>query len=162
MSDTADRAGGRGPGRRALAAGATAVAAAAVAVPVAVRARRAGDGDGPGTAAVPPSPAARRGPRPRSDRRPDILLVLTDDQPEETDRALRRTLDRLGRDGVTFGRAHADTPLCAPSRASVMPGRYARHHGVLDTRHPCHLDQRTTVQRHLRNAGHRTGLLAEW
>ncbi|GAB7104434.1 hypothetical protein JCM4814A_27480 [Streptomyces phaeofaciens JCM 4814] len=160
MSDAPDRTGGRGPNRRALVAGATAIAAAAVAVPVAVRAHRAEDGAHV-PAAVTPSPAARRG-GPRAEHRPNILLVLTDDQPKETDWALRRTLDWLGRDGVAFDRAHANTPLCAPSRASVMSGRYAHHHGVLDTRHPAHLDQRTTVQRHLREAGYRTGLFGKY
>lgn len=38
-----------------------------------------------------------------------------------------------------------------------MSGRYAHHHGVLDTGHPYHLDQRTTVQRRLHEAGYRTG-----
>ncbi|MFG2788477.1 sulfatase-like hydrolase/transferase [Streptomyces sp. NPDC048419] len=88
--------------------------------------------------------------------------MLTDDQPKETDRAIPRTLDRLGGQGVTFGRAHTGTPLCAPSRASIMSGRYAHHHGVLDTRHPYHLDQHTTVQRQLRAAGYRTGLFGKY
>ncbi|MEU9735808.1 sulfatase, partial [Streptomyces sp. NPDC048002] len=106
------------------------------------------------------APVASR--RPRSDDRPNILLVLTDDQPKETDWALGRTADWLGGDGVTFERAHANTPLCAPSRASVMTGRYAHRHGVLDTRHPYYLDQRTTVQRRLREAGYRTGLFGKY
>ncbi|MCX4764930.1 sulfatase [Streptomyces sp. NBC_01275] len=165
------------PSRRALVAGATAIAAAAVAVPLAVRATRTG-GDGRTPAAATPAPAAHRSatsapapappptptpsPRLRSDHRPNILLVLTDDQPKETDWALRQTVDWLGRDGVTFARAHANTPLCAPSRASIMSGRYAHHHGVLDTRHPTHLDQRTTVQRQLHEAGYRTGLFGKY
>ena len=107
---------------------------------------------------VSPTPYRRR----RSDHRPNILLVLTDDQPKETDWALPQTLDWLGGHGVSFGRAHANTPLCAPSRASIMSGRYAHNHGVLDTRHPYHLDQRTTVQRQLHMAGYRTGLFGKY
>ncbi|MET9383016.1 sulfatase [Streptomyces sp. NPDC002928] len=164
-----------GPSRRALVVGATAVAAA-VAVPVAVRATHADD-SGTAAAADSPSPtrqapAARRvpaataspstSPRARSDHRPNILLVLTDDQPKETEWALRRTVDWLGGQGVTFARAHANTPLCAPSRASIMSGRYAHNHGVLDTRHPNHLDQRTTVQRRLHETGYRTGLFGKY
>ncbi|MFC4504039.1 MULTISPECIES: sulfatase [Streptomyces] len=161
MSRTSDTRADRRPSRRTLLAGATAIGAAAVATPLAVHASRAG-GEGRPQAAVTPSPATRRGARPRSDDRPNILFVLTDDQPKETDWALRRTLGWLGRDGVTFARAHANTPLCAPSRASIMSGRYAHHHGVLDTRHPYHLDQRTTVQRRLREAGYRTGLFGKY
>ncbi|MGW2885609.1 sulfatase family protein [Streptomyces griseoruber] len=169
MSDTSETNGGHRPSRRALVAGATATAAGAVITTLAVRANRAAD-EGRTPAAATPAPAARRsapgtpapGPRPRSDHRPNILFVLTDDQPKDTDWALPRTIDWLGRDGVTFERAHANTPLCAPSRASIMSGRYAHHHGVLDTRHPTHLDQHTTVQRQLREAGYRTGLFGKY
>ncbi|WP_406442379.1 sulfatase [Streptomyces sp. NBC_01613] len=164
----------RGPARRAVIAGAAVVAAGA-AVPLVVRAV-GGDGSGTPTGSTPAANAARRtaapatsrapsptpSRRPRSDHRPNILLVLTDDQPKETDWALPRTLDWLGGNGVTFGRAHANTPLCAPSRASIMSGRYAHNHGVLDTQHPYHLDQRTTVQRQLHEAGYRTGLFGKY
>ncbi|WP_282702424.1 sulfatase [Streptomyces sp. CC219B] len=170
----------RGPARRALIAGGV-VAATGAAIPLVSSALGGGAGGGartPGAAeAVPaasrsssPAPApppVRTAPptpyrRPRSDDRPNILLVLTDDQPKETDWALRQTVDWLGGDGVEFARAHANTPLCAPSRASVMSGRHAHNHGLLDTRHPHHLDQRTTVQRRLHEAGYRTGLFGKY
>ncbi|MEU6146003.1 sulfatase [Streptomyces sp. NPDC047081] len=161
----------RGPARRAVIAGAAVVAAGA-AVPLVARAAGGGGGDGEGapatarvhTAAPAVSRAASPTPyrRPRSDHRPNILFVLTDDQPKETDWALPQTLDWLGGHGTAFTRAHANTPLCAPSRASIMSGRYAHNHGVLDTRHPYHLDQRTTVQRRLHEAGYRTGLFGKY
>ncbi|MEV0174959.1 sulfatase [Streptomyces sp. NPDC050803] len=171
----------RGPARRALIAGGV-VAATGAAIPLVTNAVR-GDGGGGGSRTAGPTtpartavPVASRAPSPapsptaaptprrraRSDDRPNILLVLTDDQPKETDWALRQTVDWLGGNGVTFGRAHANTPLCAPSRASVMSGRHAHHHGLLDTRHPHHLDQRTTVQRRLHEAGYRTGLFGKY
>ncbi|MEU6195623.1 sulfatase [Streptomyces sp. NPDC047061] len=163
----------RRPARRAVLTGAAVVAAGAT-VPLTLRAMD----DGPGSPtpartapaapvasrppAAPASPTSTASPLPRTDPRPNILLVLTDDQPKETDWAIRRTADWLGGQGVTFTRAHANTPLCAPSRASIMSGRYAHHHGVLDTRHPYHLDQHTTVQRQLREAGYRTGLFGKY
>ncbi|MGW2521265.1 sulfatase family protein [Streptomyces sp. NPDC001617] len=162
----------RGPARRAVIAGAGVVAAGA-AVPFVARAM---GGAGSGSAGSTPAgnvpraaaPAASRAVSPtphrraRSDHRPNILFVLTDDQPKDTDWAIPQTLDWLGGNGVTFTRAHANTPLCAPSRASIMSGRYAHNHGVLDTRHPYHLDQRTTVQRQLHEAGYRTGLFGKY
>ncbi|MEU6255010.1 sulfatase [Streptomyces sp. NPDC047043] len=165
----------RGPARRAVIAGA-AVVAAGTAVPFVVRAAGRDEAPAAPTSGNEPAaeqartaaPAAGRAAsptpyrRPRSDRRPNILFVLTDDQPKETDWALPQTLDWLGGHGVTFARAHANTPLCAPSRASIMSGRYAHNHGVLDTRHPYHLDQRTTVQRRLHEAGYRTGLFGKY
>lgn len=156
----------RGPGRRALVAGAAVVAAGA-AIPLATRGSSATGGGSEPTAngartAAPVASRAAGTPRTRSDDRPNILLVLTDDQPKETDWALRQTLDWLGGHGTTFARAHANTPLCAPSRASIMSGRYAHNHGLLDTRHPYHLDQRATVQRQLHEAGYRTGLFGKY
>ncbi|WP_328873804.1 sulfatase [Streptomyces sp. NBC_00287] len=146
----------RGPARRALIVGG-AVAVAGATVPLV---SGGGSGSRPASPTRTATPVA--GHRPRSDNRPNILLVLTDDQPKETDWALPRTVDWLGGSGSTFGRAHANTPLCAPSRASVMTGRYAHHHGLLDTRHPYHLDQRTTVQRRLHEAGYRTGMFGKY
>ncbi|WP_416963750.1 sulfatase [Streptomyces sp. Agncl-13] len=155
----------RGPGRRAVVAGAAVVATAA-AIPVTVLAVK-GDKKSPaGEPAAPvrnltsPSPSPHT--RARGDDRPNILVVVTDDQPKDTDWAIPGTVDWLGGHGVTFERAHANTPLCAPSRASIMSGRYAHNHGVLDTRHPYHLDQHTTVQRQLHDSGYRTGLFGKY
>lgn len=167
---------GRGPARRAVIAGAAVVAAGA-AYPVVAGAVRDGGtrtpaSEAPHTAApaVSRAPASTRGASPspapsrraRGDNRPNILFVLTDDQPKDTDWAIPQTLDWLRGEGVTFARAHANTPLCAPSRASIMSGRYAHNHGLLDTRHPTHLDQHTTVQRQLHEAGYRTGLFGKY
>ena len=38
----------------------------------------------------------------------------------------RPTLDRLVGAGVTFNRAYCQSPVCTPSRASFLTGRYAR------------------------------------
>ncbi|WP_329334795.1 sulfatase [Streptomyces sp. NBC_00663] len=155
----------RGPGRRAVMTGA-AVAATGAAIPFVLKATGGGSptatATGPGRTAAPVASRPPASPVPRGSDRPNILLVLTDDQPKDTDWALPQTLDWLGGHGTTFGRAHANTPLCAPSRASIMSGRYAHNHGLLDTRHPGHLDQRTTVQCRLHEAGYRTGLFGKY
>lgn len=76
------------------------------------------DRNGPGLAANAQS--ARR--------RPNILLIVTDDQRPDTIRALGNktiytpTLDSLVRNGTTFTRAIAPNPLCTPSRAELMTG----------------------------------------
>ncbi|MFD8218862.1 sulfatase-like hydrolase/transferase [Streptomyces sp. NPDC059697] len=134
---------GTGPTRRRAVVGAGAAAVAALG---AAAVRAATDGDGSEEAAerrAPAAPAVGRAPAATAtaapggnrSRRPNILVVVSDDQPKETEWATPETVDRLGEHGATFERAHADTPLCAPSRASIMSGRYAHHHGVLDTRH---------------------------
>ncbi|GAA2797313.1 sulfatase family protein [Saccharopolyspora taberi] len=94
--------------------------------------------------------------------RPNVLVIVTDDQPKETDWATKKTRDWLAGRGVEFTQAHSTTPLCAPSRSSIFSGRYAHNHGVRDNGHAYNLDQNTTVQRHLKQAGYRTGLFGKY
>ncbi|MER5464622.1 sulfatase-like hydrolase/transferase [Streptomyces sp. NPDC002668] len=63
---------------------------------------------------------------------------------------------------MTFPEGHVTTPLCAPSRSSVFSGRYAHNHGVRNNGASAQLDQSTTVQRYLKQAGYRTGLFGKY
>lgn len=72
------------------------------------------------------------------DERPNILLIMSD----EHDPAVTGChghpcvqtphLDRLAEDGVTFDAAYCNSPMCVPSRASFLTGRYAHEIGVWD------------------------------
>ncbi|MFC7614095.1 sulfatase [Actinokineospora soli] len=94
--------------------------------------------------------------------RPNILLIITDDQPKQTQWATSKTFDWIARQGVRFSNGHVTTPLCAPSRASIFSGRYAHNHGVRDNGHAANLNQSTTVQRQLQLNGYRTGLFGKY
>jgi arylsulfatase A-like enzyme len=90
---------------------------------------------------------------------PNVLVIVTDDH------RAAETMDRLGRTrrwfethGTVFPQAVATTPLCSPSRASILTGRYAHNHGVR-TNHDSHLlDHATTLESQLGAAGYRTGV----
>jgi len=62
--------------------------------------------------------------------RPNILWICTDQQRYDTVHALGNkcvrtpNLDRLAAEGVAFTRAYAQSPICTPSRASFLTGRY--------------------------------------
>ncbi|MEU9143678.1 sulfatase [Streptomyces sp. NPDC048349] len=127
--------------RRGFLGGAAAVAAA-TAVPALAQVAGAG-------------PAAAAG-------RPNILLIVTDDQPKHTEWALPKTVSWLADHGVKFTNGHVTTPLCAPSRSSVFSGRHAHNHGVRNNGASHALDQSTTVQRYLKQAGYRTGLFGKY
>jgi arylsulfatase A-like enzyme len=71
--------------------------------------------------------------------RPNILFILTDDQRwDSTDgthglagaEVMPRTRAELGGDGVEFTNAFMTTPLCCPSRSSILTGSYAHRTGV--------------------------------
>jgi arylsulfatase len=69
-------------------------------------------------------------------QKPNILWICTDQQRVDSIRALGNELintpniDRLVENGVTFNRAYCQTPICTPSRASFLTGRYPRTTGI--------------------------------
>ena len=97
------------------------------------------------------------------DQRPNILLIVTDDQrPGETMVALKKTTKWLQGTGVAYTNAFVTTPLCCPSRGSLLTGRYAHNHGIEDNQKPYRLDQGSTIQRYLHDAGYRTGFVGKY
>ena len=64
--------------------------------------------------------------------RPNILWICTDQQRFDTlggygNRFVRTpNLDRLAENGVRFERCYAQNPVCTPSRAAFLTGRYPR------------------------------------
>src|SRR5262245_5167766 len=67
--------------------------------------------------------------------RPNVVLILMDDLRWDelgcTGHPFVKTphIDRIAREGARFENAFATTPLCSPSRASFLTGRYAHAHG---------------------------------
>ena len=63
-------------------------------------------------------------------RRPNILWLCADQQRYDTIHALGNAvidtpnLDRLCREGVAFTTAYCQNPVCTPSRASFLSGKY--------------------------------------
>jgi arylsulfatase A-like enzyme len=77
-------------------------------------------------------------------------------------RVLPAVQKRVVEEGVQYGEAYVTTPLCCPSRASILTGQYAHNHGVTDNAHPEALDPSTTLVAALRAAGYRTGLFGKY
>jgi arylsulfatase A-like enzyme len=94
-------------------------------------------------------------------RRPNILIIVTDDQPRGTLSVMPTTRRLFVRGGRTYPNAYVTTPLCCPSRGSILTGRYAHNHGIL-TQEPQSFDVRTTIARHLRRAGYLTGIAGKY
>ena len=71
-----------------------------------------------------------------ADARPNIILILTDQQRLDTIRALgypymdTPNLDRLVREGVAFTNCFVGAPSCVPSRASLFTGQYPHTTGI--------------------------------
>jgi len=101
--------------------------------------------------------------------RPNVLLILTDDQGHgdigfhHNPKIRTPNIDRLAREGVRFERFHAN-PVCSPTRASLLTGRYYYRTGVVDTylgRSMMYPDE-VTIAEMLAKSGYRTGIFGKW
>ena len=72
-------------------------------------------------------------------------------------------IDRMAREGVRFLNAFAATPLCSPSRASILTGQYAHTHGIVDnTARDAASHRLDTFAIPLQQAGYRTAFFGKW
>jgi arylsulfatase A-like enzyme len=102
-------------------------------------------------------------------RPPNVVLIITDDQ-GYGDLSLHgnpvlRTpnIDSIGREGVRFTQFRV-SPVCAPTRASLMTGRWNYRTGVTDTYlgRAMMRPEETTLAECMRGAGYRTGIFGKW
>jgi len=82
----------------------------------------------------------RAQPSPAPARKPNVLFIMSDDMRVELGcygsrfGAITPNIDALARSGVRFDRDYCQYPLCNPSRASLLTGRYPTTTGVLGNR----------------------------
>ena len=108
---------------------------------------------------------------------PNIIFILTDDlgYGELSCYGQRRYetphIDRLAAEGVRFTQAYSGSPICAPSRATLMTGRHTGHvsvrnnFGMRDGRTGLRIPlqpEETTVAQLLHGAGYHTALIGKW
>jgi len=100
----------------------------------------------------------------------NIVLIVLDDLDARSVQVMTRTLRLLGTPGITFENMFVTTPLCCPSRASILTGRYAHNHGILVDWAPLGGFQKFTVTggealtiaARLRAVGYRTALFGKY
>src|SRR5437016_3137505 len=104
-----------------------------------------------------------------SNKRPNIIFVLTDDQGygdiacHGNQFIKTPNMDRLHRESVRFTDFHV-SPTCSPTRCALMTGRHEFRSGVTHTimeRERMSL-QATTIAQVLKSAGYATGIFGKW
>ena len=101
--------------------------------------------------------------------RPNIILVMTDDQgygdlgAHGNDVIETPNLDRFAGESLGMDRFYVN-PLCAPTRASLMTGRYYLRTGILHTSRGAAkmFGDEVTIAEVLKGAGYRTGIFGKW
>lgn len=102
-------------------------------------------------------------------RRPNVVVIITDDQGygdlgvHGNPKIRTPHLDRLARESVRLRQFYV-SPVCSPTRASLLTGRYNYRTGVVDTflgRSLMHPGEVTLAER-LSAAGYQTGIFGKW
>jgi arylsulfatase A-like enzyme len=68
--------------------------------------------------------------------RPNIVVVMSDDQTVESMRVMANVQQLLARQGATFANNFVSYSLCCPSRSTFLSGQYAHNHGVMGNAPP--------------------------
>jgi arylsulfatase A-like enzyme len=104
-----------------------------------------------------------------ADTRPNVLVIITDDQGygdlgvHGNPKIKTPNLDAFSRQSVRLEHFYV-SPVCSPTRASLLTGRYNYRTGVVDTylgRSMMHPDE-VTLAEMLRSTGYRTGIFGKW
>ena len=69
-------------------------------------------------------------------------------------------MDKLASEGILFTNAYCQNPLCVPSRANFMTGRYSKNLGIYDNRHALQANGET-LPRALGRAGYKTCVIGK-
>jgi N-acetylglucosamine-6-sulfatase len=113
-----------------------------------------------GAAALAEGRAGAGEPAAAAAGKPNIVVLMTDDQTVRDLAVMPGTRRAIGQAGVTFTRDYASYPLCCPSRATLLTGRYAHNHGVRANKPPNggygKLDKANTLPVWLQRAGYAT------
>ncbi|XP_072026477.1 LOW QUALITY PROTEIN: N-acetylglucosamine-6-sulfatase-like [Amphiura filiformis] len=99
-------------------------------------------------------------------KRPNIVFILTDDQDVTMggETPMANTLNMIGKKGMTFQNMFTSSPLCCPSRSSILTGNYVHNHRAINNSIDGNCSskawqqgpEQNTFATHLKNIGYKT------
>jgi len=101
--------------------------------------------------------------------RPNVILIITDDQGygdlgfTGNPHVKTPVLDKFASESIRFNEFYV-SPVCAPTRSSLMTGRYSLRTGVRDTYNGGAImaPGEITIAEMLKTAGYNTGIFGKW
>ncbi len=101
------------------------------------------------------------------DDRPNILFIFSDDHSSAAISAYGSVLnntphiDRIAREGIRLDRYLVTNSICAPSRATILTGKYSHENGQL-TNFETFDGNQQTFPKLLQQAGYQTAMIGKW
>lgn len=103
----------------------------------------------------------------RAQKKPNIIVILSDDHAYQALSAYQRNLtttpniDRIGKNGVVMDRAYVTNSVCSPSRAVLLTGKYSHRNGLRDN--GTFFDgSQPTLPKILQQNGYKTAVIGKW
>jgi arylsulfatase A-like enzyme len=99
-------------------------------------------------------------------KRPNILFIWTDEQRADTMACYGNSfvqaphLNELASESCVFENAYCTQPICTPSRASILTGRYPHSHGCIRNNMPLPRDLPTLAER--TNGAYHCSYFGKW
>ena len=106
---------------------------------------------------------------PIENKKPNVIIIITDDQGfgdlgiNENPNIITPNIDQFASESIQFNNFFV-SPVCAPTRASLMTGRYSLRTGVRDTYNGGAImsNTETTIAEILKEADYSTGIFGKW
>ena len=111
--------------------------------------------------------------RRQTNRKPNVLFILSDDLGSidvncyGAKDLYTENLDRLAAEGTRFTQFYVGAPVCSPSRAAIMTGRYPQQAGVpgnvsSEKGHAGMPTEQVTIAEMMKAGGYATGHIGKW
>ncbi len=106
---------------------------------------------------------------PQQSQNPNVVIIITDDQGygdlgfTGNPHVKTPVIDNFARESIRFNQFYV-SPVCAPTRASLMTGRYSLRTGMRDTYNGGAMmaTEEVTIAEMLKQAGYQTGIFGKW
>ncbi len=108
-----------------------------------------------------------------SQNKPNVIIIYTDDQGSidlgsyGASDIYSPNIDKLAKEGTRFTQAYVAAPVCAPSRAALLTGKYPQNAGV--TNNTSHVpdshgmpNEQYTLAELFKDHGYKTGHIGKW